>query len=87
MFDRELKKNYNNALISNNELRQRVREIEDLLCPFNKHDYIVIDEGTGSTFSYGEVETYNKRILQCKRCKKIVTDDDYITGFKYKISE
>lgn len=87
MFNRELKKNYENALESNSDLRRRIIELEELICPFNKHDYTIIDEFTNSNYSRGELDYYTKRTLQCKRCKKIIHDDNYVTGFKYKVSE
>jgi hypothetical protein len=87
MFKKELKEKLQNTTLNNNNLSNRVKELEDLICPFNKHDFIVIDTSYGYSCSCGEVSTYNKRVLQCKKCKKIVHDNDAETGFKYKVSE
>lgn len=46
----------------------RIRELEDMMCPYNQHDYIETDSKV-ICGNYGD--TSRKTIYQCKRCKKI----------------
>lgn len=52
------------------ELEQRVTELEDILCPFNKHDWIEVDwhlESFDKGFTTDVIRHY-----RCKRCKKYI---------------
>jgi hypothetical protein len=85
MFNR--KENTITDLKSENiELKSRVKELEETICPFNKHDYVIIDTYKNIYCEYGDVKFCSFRILQCKKCKKIIKDDD-LYGFKYKVTE
>lgn len=53
-----------------NELTSRVLELEELLCPFNSHDWVEIDWHLTS-FDHG----YTTDVVhhyKCKRCRKYV---------------
>lgn len=53
-----------------NELTARVLELEELLCPFNSHDWVEVDWHLTS-FDHG----YTTDVIyhyQCKRCRKYV---------------
>jgi hypothetical protein len=56
-------------LIRENErLRQRVTQLENILCPAEQHDYVVAERW----FSYGtpsyQMEVIEHRRMICKRC-------------------
>lgn len=52
------------------KLEARVAELEEILCPFNSHDWVEIDHHL-ETFDYG----YTTDVMhhyKCKRCKKYI---------------
>lgn len=57
-------------------LKARIKELENLLCPGEQHDYHQVDEvshvidGRGTT-------TYTRRFV-CKRCLKAVEKHEFI---------
>lgn len=66
------------------KLQNRINQLEEIICPCNHHEYIEIDSNSVPEFCGGYVDCYTVRTLQCKKCKKIVRDDDRI-GFKYEV--
>lgn len=53
-----------------NKLTARVAELEELLCPFNSHDYVEVDwnlESFDNGYTTDVVHHY-----KCKRCKKYI---------------
>ena len=69
------------------KLKGRIYELEELLCPFNQHEFVEIDHVIVSDFDCGQIDSHCERTLQCKKCRKIVRDSDKITGFKYKTAD
>lgn len=52
------------------ELTARVAELEELLCPFNNHDWIEVDwhiESNDGGYTSDLIHHY-----KCKRCKKYI---------------
>ena len=74
-----------NKIISDRE--RRIQELEEIFCPFNQHDWIILDEYIVPDLSTPTVcDNYGERILQCKRCKKIIHDNNVCgRNFKYKV--
>ena len=69
------------------QLKSRVKELEDIICPFNKHEYIETNSYIDTDCICGEIESFTRKALQCRKCKKIVHDNDRIGGFNYKIGD
>ena len=57
------------------ELKARVRELEEILCPCQQHDEVIISREVIPGNSPMEL-TY-AHVMQCKRCKKIYRTFDY----------
>lgn len=54
------------------ELQNRVRELENILCPFNQHDFVE----TGRTYDGGDpIYSREEWIVscECRRCHKKIT--------------
>ena len=69
MFNTRLKE-------ENRQLRNRIYELEQILCPCEQHDLVKIGRETVFGCSPAEIDfiyTY-----QCKRCKKIVRKYEYM---------
>lgn len=66
------------------QLKTRVKELEDILCPFNQHEYVETHRYIDTDFDGNMPDSYYRRALQCRRCKKIVHDTDRFGGFNYK---
>lgn len=66
------------------KLKRRIYELEELICPFNQHEFVEIDNEIVSDFDCGQIDAHCERTLQCRKCRKIVRDSDKISGFKYK---
>lgn len=65
-------------------LKRRVYELEELICPFNQHQFVEIDYTIEPDFDCGKIDSHCKRTLQCRKCRRIVRDDNKVAGFKYK---
>lgn len=86
MFNRKAKTIQ--ELTQRNEfLRNRVREVEDILCPFNQHNFVQIDRADVYSYYSADSGHYTQRVLQCHRCKKIVHDNNYEGDFKYTLKK
>lgn len=57
-------------------LRNRVHELEEILCPCSQHDYVKLGREIHFGSSVGELDYLV--ILQCKRCKKVVKKFEYM---------
>ena len=57
-------------------LRNRVYELEEILCPCSQHDFVQIDKDMYFGSSPGEIDYI--LTLQCKRCKKVVKEFEYM---------
>lgn len=68
------------------KLQDRINQLEEIICPYNHHEYIEINRDVLSDYCGGFVDSYTIRTLQCRKCKKIVHDDDRI-GFKYDVTK
>ena len=69
MFNTRLKE-------ENRKLRNRIYELEQILCPCEQHDLVQIGRETYFGSSPADIDyiyTY-----QCKRCKKIVRKREYM---------
>lgn len=66
------------------KLKRRIYDLEELICPFNQHELVEIDYKIEPDFDCGQINSKCERILQCRKCKKIVRDDNKVTWFKYK---
>lgn len=66
------------------QLKSRIKELEDIICPFNQHEFIEINSHIDSDCIGNVIESFTCRTLQCCKCKKIVHDNDRIGGFNYK---
>jgi hypothetical protein len=53
-----------------NKLTARVAELEELLCPFNKHDWVEVDYHLTSFDNGYTTDTIYH--YKCKRCKKYI---------------
>jgi hypothetical protein len=67
-------------------LESRIKSLENKLCPFNSHDYVIIDSYMDSECLGGVINCWTVRKLECLRCGKKVIDNDQIS-FKYKARE
>lgn len=54
----------------------RVKELEDILCPCEQHEYVVAEIKTTYPNIAGSIEMLEKRKLICRKCKKVVYDYD-----------
>ena len=70
-----------------NELKRRIYELEELICPFNQHEYVKIDYRTNINSYNSNFEAYTIRRLQCVNCKKIIEDSNKNGSFKYKVMQ
>ena len=52
--------------------RNRIYELEEILCPCSQHDYIKI--GSKDHFGGSPAEYRIINILQCRRCKKLAEE-------------
>ena len=66
------------------KLKRRIYELEELICPFNQHEFVEIDHDIIPDFDCGQIDAHCERTLQCRKCRKILRDSDKISGFKYK---
>ena len=57
-------------------LRNRVHELEEILCPCSQHDFVQISKDMYFGSSPGEIDYL--LTLQCKRCKKVVKKFEYM---------
>lgn len=60
----------------NNRLRNRIYELEQILCPCEQHDLVQI--GKEEQWGSSPQELTYIYIYQCKRCKKIVRKHEYL---------
>lgn len=51
-------------------LKQRVYELEELICPFNQHEFIEINYEIVPDFDCGQIDSHCERTLQCKNAEK-----------------
>lgn len=65
------------------KLRRRIVELEERLCPYETHEWIIVDENISTDFSGGIIETFTVRELHCSVCGKWASDDNRVFGFKY----
>ena len=69
------KSKYRKLLSSNQNLQNRLKQLEEILCPCEQHEYVVVDIETTYPYMGGpSVEILDKRKLVCRRCKKVVYD-------------
>lgn len=52
----------------------RVKELEEILCPCEQHEYVVGGDVTTYPYIAGRVEVLDKRKLICRKCKKVIYD-------------
>lgn len=66
---------------------RRVKELEDILCPCEQHDYVIADESTEFPYIGGpSCEVYSTRKLICKKCKKVTYDHNGMgSHYKHKV--
>lgn len=58
------------------ELENRVRELEDILCPFNQHDFIE----TSRVYDGGDLIYSREEWIiscECRRCHKKITKTEF----------
>lgn len=80
------KKKFKKLIQENCDLNHRVKELEEILCPCEQHDFVEVY----SEFSHQMMgvfpESFQTRKLKCKRCKKEVMDSDGCgSHFKYEV--
>lgn len=51
-------------------LKCRIKELENIICPAEQHDFVVVDEKMDIIDGYGSA-VYHRRYV-CKRCLKAV---------------
>lgn len=69
MFNTKLKE-------ENRQLRNRIYELEQILCPCEQHD--LVQTGREMCFGNSPAEIDYIYTYQCKRCKKIVRKREYM---------
>ena len=69
MFNARLKE-------ENRQLRNRIYELEQILCPCEQHDLVQI--GREMCFGSSPADIDYIYTYQCKRCKKIVRKREYM---------
>ena len=69
MFNTRLKE-------ENRQLRNRIYELEQILCPCEQHDLVQI--GREMCFGSSPADIDYIYTYQCKRCKKIVRKREYM---------
>lgn len=81
------KSKYRKLLSSNQNLQNRLKQLEEILCPCEQHEYVVVDIETTYPYMGGpSVEILDKRKLVCRRCKKVVYDYNGCgTMYRYKV--
>lgn len=82
------KKKFKKLIQENGDLRHRVKELEEILCPCEQHDFVKVY----SEFSHHEIcgfpEALQTRKLKCRKCKKEVIDYDGCGNhFKYEVTK
>lgn len=55
------------------ELNNRINELEEIICPFDQHEYIEIGSNYIDTSDYNYTDGYLVKTLKCKKCRKINT--------------
>ena len=72
-----------------NELKNRVEELEEILCPCGRHEFVIVDIDTTYPYYGGQtVEILQTRKLKCRKCKKVVYDYNGCgNSYKYEVSE
>lgn len=56
--------------------KTRIKELENILCPAEQHEYAVAGEEMHIIDGYGTV-IYSRRYV-CKRCLKAIERDEYV---------
>ena len=56
--------------------KTRIKELENIICPAEQHDFIKVDEEAYIIDGYGS--TIFTRRYVCKRCLKEVEKDEYV---------
>lgn len=76
-------------LHENFKLQQRVKQLEEILCPCEQHDYVIADVETTYPFTGGQsVEVMHKRKLICRKCKNIIYDFDGCGhSYRYQVTK
>ena len=65
-----MRKSRRKLAMENFVLRIRVQSLENMLCPANQHDWVMVDYGLeGGTGHGDETIIYH---YQCRRCNKIL---------------
>ena len=54
----------------------RIKELENIICPAEQHDYAVVDEKMDVIDGYGST-VFHRRYV-CKKCLKAVEKTDFI---------
>ena len=58
------------------ELMSRIKELENLLCPAEQHDYHMVDEVEHVMYAAGLAEIEYTRVYVCKKCFKRKTTSE-----------
>ena len=69
MFNNKLKE-------ENKQLKNRVHELEEILCPCEQHEYIEVGKKLETDTTGGVIDSWYKTRYICKKCKKVVIKDD-----------
>ena len=68
---------YSRLKEENRQLRNRIYELEQILCPCEQHDLVQIGREMCFGSSPAEID-YIYYTYQCKRCKKIIHKREYM---------
>lgn len=61
--------------IENMQLQYRIKELEQLLCPAEQHNFVKVSRTTYIIDAYGSTLHDDKYV--CSRCLKVKTETDY----------
>lgn len=67
---------YSRLKEENRQLRNRIYELEQILCPCEQHD--LVQTGREMCFGNSPAEIDYIYTYQCKRCKKIIRKREYM---------
>jgi hypothetical protein len=58
-------------------LTNRVSQLEEILCPCEQHDFVLVDTSTHYFNAGASVDSVQTHRYMCKRCKKIVYNNSH----------
>lgn len=82
------KKKFKKLIQENCDLKHRVKELEEILCPCEQHDFVEVYSEVSHQEICGFPEAIVIRKLKCKRCRKEVMDSAGCgSHFKYEVKD